>query len=90
MDIDISLDYGLTLLAALLIGTGFVLQQNMAQREPDAQFLSLRLIIDLFHEPRWLLGIGCMVAGQGLAACRSATCRWRSSNHCSPPTWCSR
>jgi drug/metabolite transporter (DMT)-like permease len=68
VDIDISLDYGLTLLAALLIGTGFVLQQNMAQREPDAQFLSLRLIIDLFHRPRWLLGIGCMVAGQILAA----------------------
>jgi len=68
VDIDISLDYGLTLLAALLIGTGFVLQQNMAQRETDAQFLSLRLIVDLFHKPRWLLGIGCMVAGQGLAA----------------------
>ncbi len=34
MDVDISLDYGLTLLAALLIGTGFVLQQHAAQREP--------------------------------------------------------
>ena len=68
MDIDISLDYGLTLLAALLIGTGFVLQQNMAQRESDAQFLSLRLIVGLFHQPRWLLGIGAMVAGQILAA----------------------
>ena len=31
MDVDISLDYGLTLLAALLIGTGFVLQQHAAQ-----------------------------------------------------------
>jgi drug/metabolite transporter (DMT)-like permease len=68
VDVDISLDYGLTLLAALLIGTGFVLQQNMAQRESDTQFLSLRLIVDLFHKPRWLLGIGCMVAGQILAA----------------------
>jgi drug/metabolite transporter (DMT)-like permease len=68
VDIEISLDYGLTLLAALLIGTGFVLQQNMAQGEPDTRFLSLRLIIDLFHKPRWLLGIGCMVAGQILAA----------------------
>ena len=38
--IDISLDYGLTLLAALLIGTGFVLQQYAAQREPDSRFLS--------------------------------------------------
>jgi drug/metabolite transporter (DMT)-like permease len=68
VDIEISLDYGLTLLAALLIGTGFVLQQNMAQRESDARFLSMRLIVDLFHQPRWLLGIGCMVAGQILAA----------------------
>src|ERR1700685_3506810 len=40
----------------------------MAQRETDAQFLSLRLILDLFHKPRWLLGIGCMIAGQILAA----------------------
>ena len=32
MDLDVSLDYGVTLLAALLIGTGFVLQQNAAQR----------------------------------------------------------
>jgi len=68
VDVDLSLDYGLTLFAALLIGTGFVLQQNMAQRESDARFLSLRLIIDLFHQPRWLLGIGAMVAGQILAA----------------------
>jgi drug/metabolite transporter (DMT)-like permease len=68
VDIDASLDYGLTLLAALLVGTGFVLQQYAAQREPDSRFLSLRLILDLFHKPRWLLGIGCMVAGQVLAA----------------------
>jgi len=68
VDIDVSLDYGLTLLAALLVGTGFVLQQNAAQREPDSRFLSLRLILDLFHKPRWLLGIGCMVVGQVLAA----------------------
>ena len=68
MDVDISLDYGLTLLAALLIGTGFVLQQNAAQHEPDSKFLSMRLIIDLFQQPRWLLGIGCMVCGQILAA----------------------
>lgn len=68
MDIDVSLDYGLTLLAALLIGTGFVLQQHAAQVEPDSRFLSPRLILDLFHKPRWLLGIGSMVAGQALAA----------------------
>jgi hypothetical protein len=68
IDIDISLDYGLTLLAALLIGTGFVLQQYAAQREPDSNFLSWRLITDLVRKPRWLAGIVCMILGQVLAA----------------------
>ena len=68
MDIDISLDYALTLLAALLIGAGFVLQQNAAEREPESRFLSLRLITDLLRKPRWVTGIVCMVLGQVLAA----------------------
>jgi drug/metabolite transporter (DMT)-like permease len=68
VDLDISLDYGLTLLAALLIGTGFVLQQNAAQREPDSSYLRLRLIADLLKTPKWLAGIGCMIGGQILAA----------------------
>ena len=68
MDVDVSLNYGLTLLAALLIGTGFVLQQNAAQQEPDSRFLRLRLITNLLRTPRWLAGIACMVGGQILAA----------------------
>jgi drug/metabolite transporter (DMT)-like permease len=68
VDIDISLGYALTLLAALLIGTGFVLQQQTAQREPASRFLSLRLLTDLLRQPRWLAGIGCMIAGQIIAA----------------------
>jgi drug/metabolite transporter (DMT)-like permease len=68
VDVDVSLDYGLTLLAALLIGAGFVLQQNAAMREPASRFLSLRLITDLLRQPRWLTGIGCMIGGQVLAA----------------------
>jgi drug/metabolite transporter (DMT)-like permease len=68
VDVDLSLDYGLTLVAALLIGTGFVLQQHAAQREPASRFLSLRLMTDLLRTPRWLAGIGCMVVGQVLAA----------------------
>ena len=68
MDVDISLDYTLTLLAALLIGLGFVLQQNAAQAEPASRFLSLRLILDLLRTPRWLAGIASMIAGQILAA----------------------
>jgi drug/metabolite transporter (DMT)-like permease len=68
VDVDISLDYGLTLFAALLIGLGFVLQQHAAQAEPDSRFLSLRLILDLLRTPRWLAGIASMIAGQVLAA----------------------
>jgi drug/metabolite transporter (DMT)-like permease len=68
VDLDISLDYTLTLLAAFLIGTGFVLQQNAAQAEPSSRFLSLRLLTDLLRQPRWLAGIGCMIGGQVLAA----------------------
>jgi drug/metabolite transporter (DMT)-like permease len=68
VDIDISLDYGLTLLAALLIGTGFVLQQNAAQHQPDSRYLRLQLITHLLRTPKWLAGIGCMIGGQILAA----------------------
>jgi drug/metabolite transporter (DMT)-like permease len=68
IDVDISLDYAVTLLAALLIGTGFVLQQYAAQREPDSIFLSWRLLAALIRKPRWLTGIGCMIGGQILAA----------------------
>ena len=68
MDVDVSLDYGLTLFAALLIGLGFVLQQNAAQAEPDSRFLSVHLILDLARTPRWLAGIASMIAGQVLAA----------------------
>jgi drug/metabolite transporter (DMT)-like permease len=68
VDVDITLGYALTLLAALLIGLGFVLQQNAAQAEPESRFLSLRLILDLLRTPRWLAGIASMVAGQILAA----------------------
>ena len=68
MDIDVSTAYGVTLLAALLIGTGFVLQQDAAVREPDSRFLSLRLMTDLFRRPLWLAGIAAMISGQVLAA----------------------
>src|SRR6202000_953625 len=42
--------------------------QPPRRREPASRFLSLRLITDLLHEPRWLAGIACMIGGQGLAA----------------------
>jgi drug/metabolite transporter (DMT)-like permease len=68
VDVDPSLDYATTLIAALLIGTGFVLQQYAAEREPDSRFLRVRLITDLLRKPRWIAGIACMICGQILAA----------------------
>ena len=62
------MDYATTLVAALLLGIGFVLQQYAARQEPECLFLSPRIIVDLLHKPRWLAGIACMVAGQLLAA----------------------
>ena len=64
----LDVDYATTLVAAVLLGVGFVLQQYAAQNEPESRFLSLRLITDLLRKPRWLAGIVCMVAGQLLAA----------------------
>ena len=56
------------LLAAVLLGIGFVLQQYAARQEPESRFLSRRILTDLLRKPRWLIGIACMVAGQLLAA----------------------
>jgi drug/metabolite transporter (DMT)-like permease len=68
VDLDLELDYATTLVAAVLLGIGFVLQQSVARQEPESRFLSLRILTDLLRKPRWLIGIGCMVAGQLLAA----------------------
>ncbi|MEU7260028.1 DMT family transporter [Streptomyces rimosus] len=54
--------------AACCLGSGFVLQQGAAQRAPMQDFLSLRLLLDLARMPRWLAGIGFMVAGMALGA----------------------
>ena len=61
MNLDVA--YATTLVAAVLLGIGFVLQQHVAGQEPESRFLSLRLLTDLLRKPRWLCGIGCMVAG---------------------------
>ena len=71
--VDLDVDYATTLVAAVLLGIGFVLQQYAARQEPESRFLSPRILTDLLRKPRWLVGIACMVAGQLLAACRSAT-----------------
>jgi drug/metabolite transporter (DMT)-like permease len=66
--LDLDVDYATALLAAVLLGTGFVLQQCAAWQEPESRFLSPRLLTDLLRKPRWLLGIAFMVSGQLLAA----------------------
>ena len=59
---------GITLVAAMLLGVGWVLQQHAAEQAPQAYFLRLRLISDLLHRPRWLLGLAVMISGQLLSA----------------------
>ncbi|MFI6036516.1 DMT family transporter [Streptomyces sp. NPDC051315] len=54
--------------AACCLGFGFVLQQSAAQKAPLGDFLSPRLLLDLVRVPRWLGGIGLMVAGMALGA----------------------
>ncbi|MEV5596786.1 DMT family transporter [Streptomyces sp. NPDC052496] len=58
----------LALSAAGCLGVGFVLQQRAARHAPMQDFLSLRLLLDLARMPRWLAGIGFMVAGMALGA----------------------
>ena len=66
--VGLDVDYATALLAALLLGVGFVLQQYTAEQEPESRFLSPRILTDLLRKPRWLAGISCMIAGMLLAA----------------------
>jgi drug/metabolite transporter (DMT)-like permease len=61
-------DYAITLVAALLLGIGFVFQQQAAERAPESHFLSVRILGDLLRKRKWLAGIVCMIGGQILAA----------------------
>ena len=62
------MNYATALLAAVLLGVGFVLQQYSAEQEPESRFLRLRILTDLLRQPRWLLGVACMIAGYLLVA----------------------
>jgi drug/metabolite transporter (DMT)-like permease len=66
--VDLDSPYATTLVAAVLLGVGFVLQQYAAEQEPESRFLSPRILTDLLRKPRWLIGIACMVVGQLIAA----------------------
>jgi drug/metabolite transporter (DMT)-like permease len=56
-----------TVIAAMLLGFGFVLQQHAAAKLP-ASYLHLRLITQLLRQRIWLAGVAVMVVGQALSA----------------------
>lgn len=60
--------YFLAIVAAGLLGAGFVLQQSVAEHAPQRDFLHARLLADLLRHRRWLAGVASMVAGQLLSA----------------------
>ena len=61
------MEYFIGALAAVLLGAGFVLQQDAAQRVPQSDFLRARLVADLLRQRRWLCGLGLMIAGMLLS-----------------------
>lgn len=62
------MNYALGVLAAILLGVSFVLQQGAAQQVPATDFFRFRLVADLLRKPRWLAGIGTLILGQLLSA----------------------
>ena len=56
-----------TVIAAMLLGVGFVLQQRAAVKLP-CSYLHLRLISELLRQRIWLGGIAVMIVGQVLSA----------------------
>ncbi len=59
---------GATLVAAMLIGFGFVLQQHAAMQVRTAEFLRPGLIAKLVRNRRWLGGIAALATGDLLGA----------------------
>jgi len=59
---------GITLVAAMLTGSGFVLQQHAAEQVNDEEFLRPGLITRLVRNRRWLVGIAVMAVGYLLQA----------------------
>ena len=54
--------------AGCMFAVGSVLQQSAAREAPREDALSWRLLVDLAHRPRWLLGIACDVVSFGFQA----------------------
>jgi drug/metabolite transporter (DMT)-like permease len=60
--------YPLTLVAALFVAIGEVIQQRSAAHAPPEHNLSLRLLVWLVRRPRWLVGVAGSTAGNVLFA----------------------
>ncbi len=60
--------YVLAILAALLFGTGSVVQQRAAAQAPPEDNLSFRLLFWLVRQRLWLIGVGFSVVGNLLSA----------------------
>lgn len=60
--------YIFAVLAALVVATGEVIQQRSAAQAPPEDNLSVKLLIWLVQRPRWLAGVACSFAGNGLFA----------------------
>ncbi|MGI5200764.1 DMT family transporter [Spirillospora sp. CA-108201] len=58
------LGVAVAVVAACLIGLGFVAQQHAAFQEPLGRILHPSLLLDLLHSRLWLGGIALMIAGQ--------------------------
>jgi drug/metabolite transporter (DMT)-like permease len=59
--------YLIGIVAALLLGAGYVLQQRVAVTAPLADILHWRLLLDLMRRRLWWIGVGAMIIGQVLA-----------------------
>lgn len=59
--------YLIGIAAAVLLGTGYVLQQRVAVTMPLSEILHWRLLLDVMHRKMWWLGILAMVLGEVLA-----------------------
>jgi hypothetical protein len=56
-------EYVLGVVAAVLIGTGFVLQQKAAEQAPQAGLLQARLMLGLLRDRTWLAGLAGRAGG---------------------------
>lgn len=75
MEVGRLLVYPLTLVAALFVAVGEVIQQRSAAHAPPEHNLSPRLLVWLMHRPQWLAGVAGSTVGNVLfaAALRSSS-----------------